>query len=149
MWAIYQAIWTIDFAGTFITDLSDWLHNVNMKEAKRSFNKDNFPRQLIKHIGCCTSLDYMQKIQSYLALEDCNNIDCENVFNLLSATDTRLVGCRPHPICLMAFWKKCIFLPIPQQVHHLSETHVYRVYTTIKLTLLSVSNGSVFGPFLL
>jgi hypothetical protein len=71
----------------FTTDISEWLHIVNVAEAYRSTNKVNYIQQMLKHTDQCTSLNYMVKTLSYLALQGWNDTDSANVFHLLSAPD--------------------------------------------------------------
>jgi hypothetical protein len=44
---------------------------------------------MLKHNDRCTGLDYIEETLSYIALQGWYNIDSAQVFNLLSAPDTR------------------------------------------------------------
>jgi len=44
----------------FTTDISEWLHLANVKEAYRSSNKVHYIRLMLKHNDRCSVLDYME-----------------------------------------------------------------------------------------
>jgi hypothetical protein len=71
------------------TDISERLYIANVKKAYRSSNKVKYIRQMLKHNDRCSSLDYMEEILSYHALEGWYIIDSAQVFILLSATNKR------------------------------------------------------------
>src|SRR5882757_2049747 len=100
----------------FITDISERLHIANVKEAYQSSNKVNYIRQMLKHNDRCTSLDYMEEILSYLALQGWYDIDSAKVFNLLSAADKRQNTRRAHLLRLHHCLKQPFFRPVSQQV---------------------------------
>ena len=52
----------------FTTDIPEWLHIGNVKQAYRSTNKVNFIQQMLKQYDRCTSLDCKEEILSYLAI---------------------------------------------------------------------------------
>ena len=72
----------------FITDISEWPHIGNVKEAYRSTNKFIYIQQMLKHNDRCTRPDYMEATLSYVSLQGWYDIDSANPFNLLSAADT-------------------------------------------------------------
>jgi hypothetical protein len=120
----------------FTTDISEWLHIANAKEAYRSSNKVKYIRQMLKNNDWCTGLDYMEATLSYLALNGWYDIDCAKVFNLLSATNKRRSTRTVHLLHLHTIQNEPIIRPVSQQVYHLRETHVRGVYRSIKLTSL-------------
>jgi hypothetical protein len=133
---ISESIPRMGCGDTFTTDISEWLHIANVKEAYLSSNKVNDIRQMLKHNDRCTGLDYMEKTLSYYALEDWCNIDSAKVCKLLSATDKLRSACRAHLLHLQTIQDEPIICPVSQQVYHLRETHVRRVYGSIQLTSL-------------
>jgi len=86
---ISESIRRMGSGDNFTTDISEWLHIGNVKEAYRSTNKVNYIQQMLKHNDWCTVLDYMEETLSYLALQGWYDIDSAKVFNLLSAADKR------------------------------------------------------------
>jgi len=118
------------------TDIPERLLIANVKQAYRSSNKVNYIRQMLKHNGRCSGLDYMEETLSYLALQGRYDIDSAKVFSLLSATDKRRSTCRAHLLCLQTTQHAPIIRPVLQQVCHLRETHVRGVCRSIKLTSL-------------
>jgi len=122
---------------TFTTDISEWLHISNVKEAYQSTNIVNYIQQMLKHNDWWTGLEYMEEMLSHLALQGWYNIDLEKVFNLLSPTDKRQNTCRAHLFQVQHCQEEPFFRPISQQVHHLTETHVRGVCRSIILTSLS------------
>jgi len=120
----------------FTSDISEWLHIANLKEAYRSSNKVNYIQQRLKHNDWCTGLDYVEETLSYRALKGWYNFDSAKVFNLLSATDKLQSTRRAHLLHLQTIQDEPIIRPVSQQVYHLRETHVRRVCRRIKLTSL-------------
>jgi len=118
------------------TDISEWLHIANVKEAYWSSHKVNYIRQMLKHNDWCSSLDYMEETLSYLALAGWNDMDAAKVFNLVSATATWRSTPRAHLLHLQTIQDEPIIRPVAQQVYHLRETHVRRVCRSIKSTWL-------------
>jgi len=128
----------------FTTDISEWLHIGNVKEAYRSTYKVNYIEQNLKHNDRCTGLDYMEETLSYHALQCWYDIDALKVVNRLSAADKRRNMRRAHHWCLHNCQKEPLFHPVSQQVHQSREPHVHSVCRSIKLT--SLRNASVdFG----
>ena len=84
----------------FTTNISEWLHISNVKEADRSTNKFNYIWQMLKHNDRSTALDYMDETLSYVALQGWYGIDLVKVFNLLSAADKRWNTRRANLLCL-------------------------------------------------
>ena len=80
----------------FTTDISEWLHIGNVKEAYRSTYKVNYIEQNLKHNDRCTGLDYMEETLSYHALQCWYDIDALKVVNRLSAADKRRNMRRAH-----------------------------------------------------
>jgi len=117
----------------FTTDISEWLHIGNVKEAYQSTNKVNYIQQMLKHNGRCTGLDYMEETLSYLALQGWYDIDSVKGFNEQPAADKWRNTCRAHLLHVHHCQKEPFFRPISQQVHHLRETHVRGVCRSIKL----------------
>jgi len=66
---ISESIQQMGSGDNFTTNMSEWLHIGNVKEAYRSTNKVNYIQQLLKHNDRCTGLDYMEETLSYLALQ--------------------------------------------------------------------------------
>jgi len=93
---ISGSIWQMGSVVNFTTQIWERLHITNVKEADRSSNRVNCIRLILKHNDKCTALDYMEETLSYLALQGWYNIDCANVFNLLSTTEKRLSTRRAH-----------------------------------------------------
>jgi len=120
----------------FTTDISEWLHIGNVKEAYQSTNKVNYIQQILKHNDRCTGLDYMEETLSDLAHQGWYDIDSAKVFNRLSATDEWRNTRRAHLLRLHHRLKEPFFRPVSQQVHHLRETHVRGLCRSIKLTSL-------------
>ena len=58
---ISASIQRIGSGDNFISDISDWVHIANVKEAYPSSNRVNCIRQMLKHNDRCTSLDYMEE----------------------------------------------------------------------------------------
>jgi len=77
---ISESIWRMNFGDNFTTDVSEWLHISNVKEAYRSTNKVNHIQQMLKYNDRCTGLDYMEKTLSYLALQGWYDMDSAKVF---------------------------------------------------------------------
>jgi len=84
---ISESIQRMGSSDNFATNISEWLHISNLKEANRSTNKVNYIQQILKDNDRCTGYDYMEETLSYLALQGWYDIDSANVFNLLSAAD--------------------------------------------------------------
>jgi len=84
----------------------------------------------------CTGLEYVEKILSYLALQGWYNIHSAKDPNLLSAADKRWNPPRAHDSCLQHCQEEPFIRPISERVHHLKETHVCGVCTSINLTSL-------------
>jgi len=124
----------MDSGNNFTTDISEWRHIGNVKEAYRPTNKVNYTQQMLKHNDWCTGLDYMAETLSYLALQGWYDIDSGKVFNLLSAAHKQRNTRLAHHLCLHNCQKEPFFRPISQQVHLLRETHVRGVCRSIKLT---------------
>jgi len=80
---VLESIRRIGSGDNFTTDISERLHNRNVKEAYQSTNKVNYIQQMLKHNDRCTCLDYMEEILSYLALQGWYDINFAKVFNLL------------------------------------------------------------------
>jgi len=137
---ISESIWRMGSGDHFTTDISEWLHIPNMKEAYRSSNKINYIRQMVKHNDRCTGLDYMEVTPSYLALEGGYDIDSAKVFALLSATDKRRSTPRAHLLRVQTIQDEPIIRPVSQQGYHLTETHVRGVCRSIKLTSLRIAS---------
>jgi len=133
---ISESIRRMGSGDNFTADISEWLHIANVKEAYRSSNKVNYIRQMLKLNDRCTSLDYMKQTLSYLALEGWYDVDSAKVFNLLSATDNQQSTRRAHLSRLQTFQDEPCIHPVSQHVYHLRETHVRRVYRSIKLISL-------------
>jgi len=133
---ISESIRGMGSGDNFTTDISEWLHDANVKEAYRSTNKVNYIQQMLKHNDRCTGLDYMEETLSYLALQGCYDIDSAKVFNLLSATDKRRSPCRAHILRLQTIEDEPIIRPVSQQLYRLRDIHVRGVCRSIKLTSL-------------
>jgi len=121
---ISESIRRMGSGDNFTTDISEWLHIANLKEAYRSTNKVNYIRQMLKNNDWCTSLDYVEETLSYLALQGWYDIDSAKVFNILSATDKRRSTRRAHLLHLQTIEDEPIIHPVSQQLYHLRETHV-------------------------
>jgi len=121
----------------FTTDISEWLHIANLKEAYRSTNKVIYIRRMLKHNDRCTGLDYMEETLSYLALQGWYDIDLAKGFNLLSSTNKWQITRRAHLLRLQTMKEEPIIRPVSKQLYHLRETHVRGVCRSIKLTSLS------------
>ena len=65
---ISESIWRMGCGNNCTTDISEWLHIGNGKEANRTTNKINYIEQMLQYNVGCTSLDYMEETLSYLAL---------------------------------------------------------------------------------
>jgi len=133
---ISESIWWMGSGDNFTTDISKQLHIGNVNEAYQSINNVNYIRQMLKHNDWSSSLDYMEEILSYLALQGWYDIDSAKVFNLLSANDKWWNTRRAHILCLQHCHDKPFFRPMSPHVHHLWETHVCGVCRSIKLTSL-------------
>jgi len=133
---ISESIRRMGSGNNFTTDISEWLHISNVKEAYRSTNKVNYIQQMLKHNDRCTGLNYMEETLSYLALQGWYDIDSAKGFNLLPAADKRRNTCRAQLLCLHHCLKEPFFGPVSQHVHHLRETHVRGVCRSIRLTSL-------------
>jgi len=66
---ISESIRQMGSGDNFTTNISERLLIGNVKEAYQSTNKVNEFQQMLKHNDRCTSLDYMVKTMSYLALQ--------------------------------------------------------------------------------
>jgi hypothetical protein len=66
---ISQSIQRMGSGGNFTTDISEWLHIGNVKEAYRSTIKVNYIPLMLKHNDWCTDFDYMEETLSYVALQ--------------------------------------------------------------------------------
>jgi hypothetical protein len=133
---ISDSIWRIGSGDIIINDISDWLHNTTLKEAYRSSNEVFYIRQMLKHKDLCTTLDYMDKALSELALQSLYDIHSAKVFNLLSPTDTQRCTPRAHLLHLEMVGDEPFIHPVSHQVYHLREMHVGEVCRSIKLTSL-------------
>jgi len=131
-----ESIWQMGSSDNFTTDISEWLHIRNVKEAYPSTNKVNYVQQMLKHNDWWTGLDYMEETLSYLALQGCYEIDSETVFNLVLAANTRGNMHRAHLLLPHHCQTEPFFCSVIQQVNHLRETHVRGMCRSIKLTLL-------------
>jgi hypothetical protein len=87
-----QSIWILGSGDIFTTDISEKRHIANAKEAYQSSNRFNYIRQNRNNNDRCTSLDYVEQTQSYLALQGWYDVDCAKDFNLLSATENGQVS---------------------------------------------------------
>jgi len=121
----------------FTTNISEWLHTTNVKEAHLSSIKVNYIWQMLKHNDWCTCLNYMEAIFSYLALQDWYNIDPAKVFNLLSTTDKQQSVGRAYMLCLQTIDDERFIHHISQWLYHLREMYVCAVCRSIKITLLT------------
>jgi len=133
---ISESIWRMGLGDNFTTDISEWLHIANMKEAYRASNKVNYIRQMLKHNNRCTHLYCMEETLSYLALQGLYDIDFAKFVILLSASDKQRSIHRAHLLCLQTIQHEPFIWPVSQQVYHLREPHVCRVCLSIKLTSL-------------
>jgi hypothetical protein len=93
---ISEKIQRIGSCDNITTDISVRLHIAHVKEAYQFNNKVSYIGHMLKHTDWCTSLDYMEETLSYLALQGWYNVDSVNVFNLLSAINTRRSTHRAH-----------------------------------------------------
>jgi hypothetical protein len=91
---------------------------------------------MLKQNDRSTGLDYMEETLWYLALQSWYDIDSAKGFNLLFAADQWWNTRRAQLLCLQHCQDKPFFCPVSPQVHHLRETHVRGVCTSIKLTSL-------------
>jgi len=133
---ISESIRWMGSGDNFTTDISEWLHIANVKEAYWSTNKVNYIRQMLKHNNRCTGLDYMEEILSYLALQGWEDIDSAKIFNLLSTTDKRRSTRWAHLLRLQTIEDELIIRPVSQQLYYLREMHVRGVCRSIKSTSL-------------
>ena len=78
---ISESIGRLGSGENFTTDITEWLHIANVKEAYRFSNKVNYFRQMLMHNDWCTGLDFMEETLSYLALQGWYDIDSAKVFN--------------------------------------------------------------------
>jgi len=143
---ISESIWQMGSSDNFTTDISERLHIRNVKDAYRSTNKVIYIQQMLKYNGQCTGLDYMEETLSYLALQGWYDIDSVKVLNLLSAADKRRNTRQAHLLRLHHCQKELFFRPIPQQVHHLTETHVHGVCRSMILTSLKDASVDFWIP---
>jgi len=77
---ISESIRRMGSGDNFTTDITEWLHIGNVKEAYQSTNKVNYIEQMLKLNDRCTVLDYMEETLSDLALQDWYDIDSAKVF---------------------------------------------------------------------
>jgi len=84
---VSQAIQRIGSGNNITTDISKWLHLVNLKKAYRSTKHVTYFREILKQNDLCTGLVYMVETLSHLTLQFWYDIDSSNVCNLRSATD--------------------------------------------------------------
>jgi len=133
---ISESIRRMGSGDNFTSDISEWIHIGNVKEAYRSTNKVNYMQQMLRHNDRCTGLNYMEETLSYLALQGWYDIDSAKVFNRLSAADKWWNTRQAHLVHLHNCPKEPFFRPVSPQVHHLRETHVSGVCRSIKLTSL-------------
>jgi len=131
---ISELIWLIGYGDHCTTDISEQLHIGNVPEAYWSTKKVNCVRQMLKHNDPSTSLDYMDKTLSYLALQGWYDIDSAEVFNPLSTADKWGNTPTAHLLHLQHYQNKASFRPVSPQVHHSRETHIHRVCRSIKLS---------------
>jgi len=133
---ISESIRRMGSGDKFTTDISERLHIGTVKEASRSTFKVNYIRPMLEHNDQRTGLDYMEETLSHLALQGLNNVVSAKVFNVLSTTNKRRNTRRAHLLCLQHCQEEPFCCPLSQQVHHLRETHVRGVCSSIKLTSL-------------
>jgi len=129
-----------------ITNISEHLHIGNVKKAYQSTKKVNCIQQMLKHNDWCTSLDYMEKTLSYLAIQCWYDIATTIVFNLLSGANKQWNIHRVHISWLQYCQGEPFFRPVSQQVHHLRETYVCAVCRILKLPLLRDVSAVVGDP---
>jgi hypothetical protein len=98
----------------FTSVICEWLHSDNLKEPYRSTTTVSCIRQLLKHNDRCIGLDYKEETLSSFALQGWYDIDLEQVFNLLSATDKRRSTQRAHLLPLQTIDDKPIIHPVSQ-----------------------------------
>jgi len=58
---ISESIWGVGSGDKFTTDIPELLHISTVKEADGSTSKANYIRQMLKHSGQCTGLDYLEE----------------------------------------------------------------------------------------
>jgi hypothetical protein len=109
---ISESIRQVSSSNNFITNIFEWLHIGNVKEAYGSTNTANYIRQMFKHNDLFTGLDYMEETLSYLALQGWYDIDSANVFNLLSAADKWRSIYRAHLLRLQQCLDEPFFRPV-------------------------------------
>jgi len=96
LWShISQWIRQMGSGDNMTTDISEWLHISNVKEAYWSSNEVNYIQQMLKHNDRCTALDFMEETVSYLALQGWYDTNSVKVFNLLAAADIRQIHIEP------------------------------------------------------
>jgi hypothetical protein len=128
-----DSIWWMDSGDTVTTDVSEWIHISKVKEAYWSSNIVNYIRQMPNNNGLCTTLDSMVETKSYLTLQSWYDIDSTKMFQLLSVTNTQWSTCRAHWLQLQRIQDEPYLRTASQHVYHVSETHVLRVCSSIKL----------------
>jgi len=77
----------MDFANNFTIDISEQLGINHVEDAYRSTNQVNYSRQILMHNTWSTSVDCMEQILSYPALQDFYDISLPNDFNIISPAD--------------------------------------------------------------
>ena len=130
----------------FTTDISEWLHLGNVKEAYWSTTKVSYIRQTHKHNDQCTCLDDMEVTLSHLALQGWYDIDSAEVFHLLSATNQRQSTHRANPLRFQHCLEEPSFRHVSQQVQHLRETHIRGVCKSTRLTSLKDASEDISIP---
>jgi len=131
-----EPIWQMGSGNNFTTDISEWLHMGNVKEAYRSTNKVNYIRQMLKRKDRSTGLEYMNETLSFLTPQGWYDIDFAKVFNVLSAADKRRNTRSAHLLHLQHCQDDPFFHAGSPLVHYLRATHVHGVCRSTKLTSL-------------
>jgi len=132
------------FHNNFTTDISEPLYSSNVKVTYESTNTVNYIEQTLKHNDRCTGLDYMEETMSKLALHGWNQIDFTQSFHLISVAHVLRNLHRAHLLRLQHCQEDPLFCPVSQQVHHVRDTHVHGVCTSINF--ISLRDASVdFG----
>jgi len=134
---ISKSIWQKGSSDNFTTDISERLHIANVKVAYWSSNKVNYIQQMLHHNDQCSSLEYMEKPLSYLALEGWYENYSATILNLLSDADKRQSTLRADLLRLQPIQDEPIICSALQPEYHSRETHVHRVCRSIKFTSLS------------
>jgi len=101
---------------------------------------------MFNHNDRGTNLDNQEETLLHLALYGWYDIDSSYALTLPSATDKQRNTPRALLIHLLHYQEKTFFHPLSQQVHHLRETHVCGVSTSIKLTALTETSIDIGIP---